>query len=84
MMLPRLLCPVLLLLLTASLQAATLTTFRVDVTIPLGHACMGGGISPAKSVAQPLEARGFVLSVPPEKTFVVASFDWCEIRGSAY
>ncbi len=86
---PRLPRPFLLLMLvTAPLQAApgtaTLTTFRVDVTPPLGHACMGGGISPVKSVAQPLEARGFVLTVPPERPFVVASFDWCEIRGSAY
>lgn len=82
----RYLCPLLLTLLPGLLHAepATLTTFRLDVTIPLGHACMGGGISPAKSVAQPLEVRGFVLAVPPEKPFVVANFDWCEIRGSAY
>lgn len=73
-----------LILLPGLIQAATLTTFRLDVTIPEGHPCMGGGISPAKTVAQPLEARGFVLSAPPEKPLVVVSFDWCEIRGSAY
>lgn len=71
-------------LIPALLNGATLATFRVDVTIPPGHACMGGGISPATSVAQPLEARGFVLSAPPEKPLVVVSFDWCEIRGSAF
>lgn len=71
-------------LLPALAPAATLTTFRLDVTIPPGHACMGGGIAPAGSVAQQLEARGLVLSVPPEKPFVVVAFDWCEIRGSAF
>jgi hypothetical protein len=45
---------------------------------------MGGGISPAKRIIEPLEARGFILSVPDQKPFVVVSFDWCEIRGSAY
>ncbi len=77
----RLIC---LLLFPACLHAATLATFRADVTPPLGHACMGGGIPPVRSVAQSLEARGFVLLAPPQKPFVVVSFDWCEIRGSAY
>lgn len=77
----RLLC---LLLLPSLVQAATLTPFRVDVTIPPGHPCMGGGISPVVSVAQPLEARGFILSVPPAQPVVVVAFDWCEIRGSAF
>jgi len=71
-------------LIPAILNGATLATFQVDVTIPLGHACMGGGIAPASTVAQPLEARGFVFHAPPEKPLVVVSFDWCEIRGSAY
>ena len=39
-----------------------IATFSVDVTIPIGHPCMGGGISPAKSVADPLFAKGFVLT----------------------
>jgi hypothetical protein len=60
-----------------------LATFNVDVTIPMGHPCMGGGISPAKEVADPLYAQGFVLS-GAEKPFVVISFDWCEIRGTSF
>src|SRR5688572_22657165 len=60
-----------------------LATFNVDVTIPMGHPCMGGGISPAKVVADPLYAQGFVLS-GAEKPFVVISFDWCEIRGTSF
>lgn len=64
--------------------ASSLATFAVDVTIPIGHPCMGGGIAPARKVIEPLQARGFVLTVPGQKPFVVACFDWCEIRGSAF
>src|SRR3954469_9460847 len=60
-----------------------LATFSVDVTIPIGHPCMGGGIAPAREVADSLFAKGFVLS-GAEKPFVVISFDWCEIRGTSY
>ena len=38
-----------------------LFTFSADVTPLVGHPCMGGGIAPVKSVADPLEAIGFVL-----------------------
>ncbi len=70
---------------TFSSQAAEfkIATFSVDVTIPIGHPCMGGGISPAKSVADPLFAKGFVLT-GAEKPFVVIAFDWCEIRGTSF
>ena len=60
-----------------------LATFSVDVTMPMGHPGMGGGISPGKSVADPLYAKGFVLT-GGEKPFVVISFDWCEIRGTSF
>ncbi len=60
-----------------------ITTFQTDVTIPLGHACMGGGISPARKVVEPLQAKGFAL-FGGDKPFVVLAFDWCEIRGSAF
>src|SRR4051794_7512889 len=74
-----------LLFLCASLHAAEfqLATFACEVTIPLGHPCMGGGIAPAKRVVEPLQAKGFVL-VGADKPFVVVAFDWCEIRGSAF
>ncbi|MEZ0273366.1 MAG: hypothetical protein ACAH88_00560 [Roseimicrobium sp.] len=82
---PRILFVLLLLLLPRLCPAAPfeLATFTVDVTIPLGHPCMGGGIAPASKVIQPLQARGFVLT-GAEKPFVVVCFDWCEIRGSAF
>lgn len=61
----------------------TIATFTCDVTIPMGHPCMGGGIAPALKMVEPLKAAGFVL-LGADKPFVVVSFDWCEIRGSAY
>ncbi len=39
-----------------------ISTFSVDVTIPPGHPCMGGGIAPAKELGDPLFAKGFVLT----------------------
>jgi len=60
-----------------------LATFSADVTPPIGHALMGGGIAPAAKVMDPLEARGFVL-VGGEKPVVVCAVDWCEIRNDAY
>ena len=60
-----------------------LATFSVDVTIPIGHPCMGGGIAPAREVADPLYAKGFVL-LGMDKPLVLVAFDWCEIRGTSF
>ncbi len=61
----------------------TLSTFETEVTIPLGHPCMGGGIAPAKEVIDPLLAHGFVLQGAGKPVAFVA-LDWCEIRNGAY
>lgn len=62
-----------------------LYSFSADVTPLIGHPCMGGGIEPVKSVADPLEARGFVLQGGTlERPVAVVSVDWCEIRNDAY
>lgn len=61
----------------------TLATFETEVTIPLGHPCMGGGIAPAKEVVDPLFAHGFVLQ-GAGKPVVFVALDWCEIRNGAY
>lgn len=44
---------------------------------------MGGGIEPARSVADPLEAIGLAL-LGAERPIVLAAVDWCEIRGEAH
>ena len=60
-----------------------LATFSADVTPPLGHPCMGGGIAPVAAIDDPLAAHGFVL-LGPERPVVVVAVDWCEIRNDAY
>jgi hypothetical protein len=60
-----------------------LSTFQADITPPLGHALMGGGITPAQRIEDRLSAYGFVLSgggLP----IVLVSLDWCEVRNDAY
>lgn len=59
------------------------STFRVDVTIPAGHRCMGVLPMKSKDVLDPLEAKGFVL-LGSEQPIVVVAVDWCEIRNGAY
>jgi len=61
----------------------TLATFTADVTEPIGHPGMGGGIEPAKEIVDPLYAKGVVL-LGGEKPVVLLSVDWCEIRNDAY
>jgi hypothetical protein len=60
-----------------------IATFTADVTPPIGHPCMGGGIAPVKAIADPLYAHGFVI-LGDAKPIVVVAVDWCEIRNDAY
>ncbi len=60
-----------------------LAPFVADVTPPISHACMGGGIKPITKIGDPLFAHGFVL-LSDQKPIVVVSVDWCEIRNDAY
>ena len=53
----------------------TLATFTADVTAPLGHPGMAGGIEPAKEIVDPLFAKGIVL-MGGEKPVVWLSIDW--------
>ena len=61
----------------------TLATFDTEITIPIGHPCMGGGIAPAKEIVDPLLAHGFVLQ-GAGKPVVFVALDWCEVRNGAY
>ena len=61
----------------------TLSTFADEITCPVGHPLMGGGIAPAKEVLDPLFAHGFVLRGAGKPVAVVA-LDWCEVRNDAY
>ena len=57
--------------------------FSVDVTIPLGHRCMGLLPTKSKEVIDPLQAHGFVLQTG-DAPIVQVAVDWCEIRNEAY
>jgi hypothetical protein len=57
--------------------------FSAEVTPPLGHPLMGGGIMPAQRIDDPLYAHGFVL-LGEGKPIVFVAVDWCEIRNDAY
>ncbi len=61
----------------------TVATFAVEVTPPIGHPCMGGGIAPVKEIIDPLYAFGVVIR-GLEKPVVIVAVDWCEIRNDAY
>jgi hypothetical protein len=65
--------------------AFRLATFAADVTPPVGHPCMGGGVAPAREVLDPLSARGVILAGGgDDRPVVIAAVDWCEIRNDAY
>ena len=59
------------------------TTFEADITIPIGHACMGGGVADAKEIVDPLFAKGFVLT-GAGKPIVVIALDWCQCNNDSY
>lgn len=64
-------------------SALQISTFSTEVTCPMGHALMGGGIMPAKDVVDPLYANGLVL-LGAGDPIVIVVMDWCEIRNDAY
>ncbi len=59
------------------------TTFSADITIPIGHACMGGCISPAKEIVDPLLAKGCVI-LGADLPIVVVALDWCRCNNDSY
>jgi hypothetical protein len=66
-----------------------LATFSADVTIPLGHRCMGVIARKSEQVVDPLYAHGFVLLsdsvvLGDGGPIVFLAIDWCEIRNGAY
>lgn len=60
-----------------------LSTFTADVTIPMGHRCMGILPTKAKEILDPLYAHGLVL-LGDDDPVVLCAVDWCEIRNGAY
>jgi len=57
--------------------------FSADITVPLGHRCMGILPKKAEKVVDPLYAHGFVL-LGSDKPVVLVALDYCEVRNGAY
>ncbi len=57
--------------------------FEADITIPIGHACMGGGVADATEIVDPLYAKGFVL-LGTEKPIVFVVLDWCQVNNDSF
>lgn len=64
--------------LTAAESPLRLSTFRVDVTPPIGDGPCVGCMPKVASIEHPLELRGIVLRAG-ERTFVIAAIDYCGI-----
>jgi hypothetical protein len=63
----------------------TMAMFSANVTPPLGHPCMGGGVAPVRRIVDPLEAIGFVLwGGTLARPVVLLALDWCELRNDAF
>jgi hypothetical protein len=60
-----------------------IATFSADITIPLGHRCMGVLKTKSMQIDDPLKAHGFVLLGSGQPVVLVA-LDWCEVRNGAY
>lgn len=60
-----------------------IATFSSDITIPMGHRCMGVLQTKSKQIDDALEAHGLVL-LGSGPAVVLVALDWCEVRNGAY
>lgn len=64
-------------------KSVKLATFTVDVTPNVGHPLCGGWLPPALGAADPIFAKGVVLT-DGELPVVLCAIDWCEISNRSY
>jgi hypothetical protein len=80
--------PLLLFLLIACEGAKALelrvTTFRADVTPPIGTPLCDALVQPAKEINDPLSARGIVLEADDERPVVLVAVDWVGIGNEGH
>ncbi len=58
-------------------------TFSIDVTIPIGHRCMGVLETKAQQIDDALELIGLTI-LSDQPPIVLVAIDWCEIRNGSY
>lgn len=66
-----------------SAESLHITTFKFDVTPPLGHSCCGGWIKPIEVVDDALEAVGIVL-LGAGLPIVLCAVDWTGLLNEAH
>lgn len=59
------------------------STFRIDVSPPIGHSLCGGWITPAERIDDPLEAIGLVLTGDFDP-IVICAVDWTGIMNATH
>jgi len=60
-----------------------LTSFKVDITPPLGHSLCGGWIKPATKIGTPLYGYGLIIQ-GPEAPVVMLAMDWTGILNESH
>ncbi len=60
-----------------------IAAFSTDITIPIGHRCMGILKTKSRRIEDPLEAHGLAL-LGSGPAVVIVALDWCEVRNGAY
>ena len=65
-------------------QPLYLSTFKADVTPPLGTALCDGGVKPGKVVVDPLTVRGVVLQGEGNEPIVLCAIDWVGSGNEGY
>ena len=61
-----------------------LSTFKADITPPIGHPLCAGWYPPAKAIADPLSALGLILVPEGDMPIVLCALDWAELSNGDY
>ena len=61
-----------------------LSTFKADITPPIGHPLCAGWYPPARAVADPLSALGLILLPEGQAPIVLCALDWAELSNGDY
>ncbi|MAE66577.1 MAG: hypothetical protein CMJ18_20090 [Phycisphaeraceae bacterium] len=61
-----------------------LSTFKSDVTPPIGHPLCAGWYPPASAIGDPLSALGLILVPDAELPIVLCALDWAELSNGDY
>ncbi|HCP99184.1 MAG TPA: hypothetical protein DIT99_00110, partial [Candidatus Latescibacteria bacterium] len=61
-----------------------ISTFKSDITPPIGHPLCAGWYPPAKAIEEPLSALGVILVPDGEPPVILCALDWAELSNHDY